>query len=100
MVILIVEKVSLTMRGMLCRWMIEPKAGVFVGKLSATVRDYLWDKFCANLVSGAAVMIHSHNNEQGFLVRSVGDRDRVPVDFDGVTLIRRLNKTTKKDEVK
>ncbi len=43
MVVMILERVPESVRGELSLWMIEPKAGVFVGNLSALVRDKLWD---------------------------------------------------------
>lgn len=44
MVVLIVESVPPALRGELSKWMLEPKAGVFVGTISAAVRDLLWEK--------------------------------------------------------
>lgn len=52
MVVLIVERVPASLRGALTRWMIEPKAGVFVGSVSAMVRERLWLKVCAALKGG------------------------------------------------
>lgn len=90
MVIIIVENASPALRGLLSRWMIEPKAGVFVGNISALVRDRLWDKYLTTMPKGSAVQIWSSNNEQGFEMRIFGDRDRVLVDYDGLTLIKKL----------
>ena len=39
MVVIILEKVSASLRGELTRWMIEPHTGVFVGHVSGMVRD-------------------------------------------------------------
>ncbi|MCC7230140.1 MAG: type I-E CRISPR-associated endoribonuclease Cas2, partial [Fimbriimonadaceae bacterium] len=77
------------LRGELTRWLIEPQAGVFVGRLSARVRDRLWDKVIREVRDGSAVLLFSSRTEQGFAVRCHGDRDRVPIDCDGLTLIRR-----------
>jgi len=41
MVVLILEKVPRSLRGELTRWMIEVDTGIFVGRLSAMVRDLL-----------------------------------------------------------
>ncbi len=89
MMVLIVEKVSPSFRGLLSRWLIEVKAGVFVGQVSALVRDRLWHKYLEKLGEGAAVQIWSTNNEQGFDMRMVGDRDRVIADYEGLKLIKR-----------
>ena len=85
---MILEKVSTSLRGELTRWMIEPHSGLFVGHLSAMVRDKLWETCCSKLKEGAAVQIWSTNNEQRFEIRSFGDPKRTVVDFDGLQLIR------------
>jgi CRISPR-associated protein Cas2 len=46
MVVIILEKVPVRLRGELTRWLLELKAGVFVGKVSAMVRDKLWQRVC------------------------------------------------------
>jgi len=69
MVVMILERVPESVRGELSLWMIEPKAGVFVGNLSALVRDKLWDKVREKSKRGSCTMIHTHNNEQGYLIR-------------------------------
>ena len=38
------EKVPDSLRGELSRWLLEVQTGVYVGAVSATVRDLLWDK--------------------------------------------------------
>ncbi|MFC9431279.1 type I-E CRISPR-associated endoribonuclease Cas2e [Streptomyces sp. NPDC056987] len=74
-------------RGALTRWMIEPTPGLYVGTLSARVRKELWSIVQASIGPGAATLIHPEPNEQGFALHTVGDRRRVPVDFDGLTLV-------------
>jgi CRISPR-associated protein Cas2 len=88
MVILMLEKVPVGLRGELSRWMIEPRAGVFVGVMSALVRDKLWEKVQESARGGAGLLIHSARTEQGFRVRTFGDPSRHPVDMEGLMLIR------------
>lgn len=88
MIVLIVERVSPSLRGELTRWLLEPKAGVFVGRLSAMVRERLWDKACASAGTGAVLLIHTTEGEQGFAMRSFGDTSRRLVDFEGLTLVQ------------
>ena len=87
MVILFLKRASPGLRGELSRWMIEPQAGVFVGNVSALVRDRLWDYVCEEAGDASALMVFGAQTEQGFAVRSVGDDARRPRDFDGLTLI-------------
>src|SRR5947209_18881050 len=88
MVILILERVPPGLRGELSRWMIEPRAGVFVGVMSGLVRDKLWEKVEKGARGGAALLIHSARTEQGFRVRTIGDPSRHPVAMEGLTLVR------------
>lgn len=74
-------------RGALTRWMLEPTPGLYVGTLSARVRDELWRVVSASITDGAAVLIHPEANEQGYTLHAAGERRRVPVDFDGLTLV-------------
>lgn len=90
MVTLILEAVSPSLRGTISKWMIEPRAGVFVGTLSATVREELWKRVCAESGAGRCVMIYSAANEQGFAIRSWGDSERVIDVREGLYLVRRL----------
>jgi CRISPR-associated protein Cas2 len=74
--------------GALSRWMIEPCPGVFVGTMSARVRDELWAAVSASVGEGLAVLIHPADTEQGFAMRTAGQRRRHVMDFDGLQLIR------------
>lgn len=85
---MILEKVPTSLRGELTRWLIEPHAGVFVGHVSALVRDKLWEKCCDKLKEGGVVQLWATNNEQRFTIRSFGATHRDVVDFDGLQLIR------------
>lgn len=95
MIVLIVTAVKPGLRGELSRWFIEPQAGVFVGHVSARIRDRLWDKVEREVKQGSAVMLFSARTEQGFAVRVHGERARVPVDFEGLTLISRKTRRGK-----
>lgn len=88
MVVIIVERVSVTLRGDLTRWMLELRPGVFVGKLNARVRDHVWERVCGKMRGGAALLVHTAKNEQGFAVRFWGSPKRWPVDLEGLTLIQ------------
>ena len=45
------------LRGHLTRWMIEPRAGVFVGNPTRRIRDRLWTLLSDRIGDGQAVMI-------------------------------------------
>ena len=88
MVVMILERVPGGLRGELTRWMIQPRAGVFVGKLSGMVRDKLWEKAQKAAKGGSGILLHSSNREQGFAVRTFGDPSRDLIDIEGIILAR------------
>ena len=88
MVVMILETVPVSLRGELTRWLIEPHPGVFVGHVSAMVRDRLWAKCCRATRGGGVLQIWTTNTEQKFQMRSFGATKREIVDFDGLQLIR------------
>ena len=87
MVVFMLEKVPISLRGELTRWMLELKAGVFVGTISAMVRDLLWVKITWSLKSGGAIMIRTDTSEQGFAVSYWGETSRKIEDFEGLWLV-------------
>ncbi len=74
-------------RHALTRWMIEPAPGVFVGSMSARVRDELWSIIETETHGGWALLIHPDTTEQGFSIRTCGADRRHIVDFDGLHLV-------------
>jgi CRISPR-associated protein Cas2 len=89
MIVLVVERVPASLRGELTRWLLEPKAGVFVGKVSAMVRDKLWERVCKGLKGReAGLLVYSADTEQGFAIRAHGETSRLVVDLEGLTLIK------------
>lgn len=88
MIVMILENVSPGLKGELTRWLIEPKSGVYIGEVSARVRDLLWEKCIAKSGSGGVIQIWSTNNEQKFTLRMSGNTDREIVESEGLQFIR------------
>lgn len=65
MTVIVLSDCPPKLRGDLTKWLLEISTGVYVGKVSARVRDELWLRVCDNLKSGRASMVYSTNNEQG-----------------------------------
>ena len=97
MVVMVLEKVPASLRGELTRWLIEPKTGVFVGHVSAMVREHLWEKCIKGRGRGGVTQMWSTNNEQRFAIRNWGDSSRELINFEGVTLVRKPSKEEKKN---
>ena len=87
MVVFVLENATEKLRGILTRWMLETKPGVFVGSLNAMVREKLWEIISDHDPQGA-LMIFSINNEQGYQINMLGDPLRTVVDIDGLQLIK------------
>ncbi|MCH9276915.1 type I-E CRISPR-associated endoribonuclease Cas2e [Bifidobacterium amazonense] len=88
MVVIVLTACPAGLRGDLTRWLLGISAGVFVGHVSARVRDRLWERIVALIRDGRAIMVYSARNEQHFAFR-VHRADWIPEDCDGLELIRR-----------
>ncbi|MCP9946022.1 type I-E CRISPR-associated endoribonuclease Cas2e [Streptomyces somaliensis] len=75
------------LRGALTRWLLEVTPELYIGTVSARVREELWSTVTATVGDGTAVLAYPSNNEQGFTLRTAGSQRRSPIDFDGLTLI-------------
>jgi len=87
MVVMILEKVPAALRGELTRWLMEVKKGVYIGHISALVRDKLWEKCSNSRRNGAVFQAWSTNNEQHFNLRLVGCPNRAVRDWEGLLLV-------------
>lgn len=88
MIVLVLSKVPSGLRGHLTRWLFEVAPGVYVGKVSTRVREELWAITIDMVREGTALLIQSARTEQGLQIRN-HRHAWDPVDFDGVTLMRR-----------
>lgn len=89
MTVLILENVSPGFRGEITQWLLEVKAGVFVGNISAIIREKLWDKVKQNADDGAGLILYSAQTEQGFKIEMCNMPQRKVVDMEGLYLISR-----------
>lgn len=92
MTVIVVAACPVGLRGHLTRWLLEISPGVFVGKVSARVRELMWVRVVEMVSTGRAIMVYGANNEQG-LAFKVHKHDWEPVDFEGVNLMLRPTKT-------
>jgi CRISPR-associated protein Cas2 len=89
MLMMLLEKVPAAARGELSRWLIEVDPGVFIGHVSARVRDLLWEKSCSSRGSGRVFQAWTTNNEQHFKMRVSGYDQMQVVDWEGVQLLQK-----------
>lgn len=88
MVVITLTSCPQKLKGDLTRWLFEIDTGVYVGNLSARVRDELWERICDNIGSGRVSMAYSTNGEQKLDFR-IKDDHWEPVDYDGIRLVKR-----------
>lgn len=87
MLVIVVENVPDRLRGRLACWLLQVRAGVYVGDVSRRVREMLWEQVESGLGCGNAVAAWTAANESGFELATAGANRRVPVDFDGLKLV-------------
>lgn len=88
MTVLIIENASTATRGELCKWMLEVKPGVFLAKVSAIVREALWNKVKEDLGIKGAILAYNAPTELGYLMEMIGEPTRSIVDMEGLQLIK------------
>jgi CRISPR-associated protein Cas2 len=91
MLVIVLENAPPRLRGRLAVWLLEVRAGVYVGEFNRKVREYIWDQVAEGIEDGNAVVVwRDPGNEAGFEFQTVGCNRRVPVDFDGLKLVEFL----------
>ena len=91
MMAIVLENAPNRLRGRLALWLLEVRAGVFVGTYSVKVRDMIWNNVTKGIEDGNAVMMWDRPNESGFDFVTCGKNRRIPVDFDGLKLVSFTN---------
>ncbi len=93
MVVIVLSAAPAGLRGALTRWLLEVSTGVFVGHLSARVRDQVWELIAENLGTGRALLIYPVRSEQRYAILSLG-HDRMPLDVEGLLVMQSPNKVS------
>lgn len=87
MLVVVTENVPPRLRGRLAIWLLEVRAGVYIGDVSKRVRESIWQQ-CEQLIEqGNIVMAWATNTESGFDFQTMGENRRIPVEFDGLRLV-------------
>lgn len=90
MLVIVLEAAPPRLRGRLALWLVEVRAGVYVGDFSKRVREMIWSQVQTGIEGGNAVMIWTSNNESGFDFVTLGPNRRLPVELDGLKLVEFL----------
>ena len=87
MLVIVLENSPPRLRGRLAIWLLEIRAGVYVGNYSKKVREHIWEQVKSGLGVGNAIMAWRANNEAGFDFVTLGSNRRIPVELDGAKLV-------------
>ncbi|QHI95197.1 type I-E CRISPR-associated endoribonuclease Cas2 [Aristophania vespae] len=87
MLVIVVENAPPRLRGRLAVWLLEIRAGVYIGSYGKKVRHMIWQQVCAYIENGNGVIAWSAPNDAGFEFDTCGANRRVPVDFDDLKLV-------------
>jgi CRISPR-associated protein Cas2 len=87
MLVIVVENAPPRLRGRLAVWLLEIRAGVYVGRYSARTRDLIWSQVEQGIEEGSAVMAFAAPTAMGFDFVTLGPNRRLSRDFDGLKLV-------------
>jgi len=87
MLVIVVENVPPRLRGRLAVWMIEIRAGVYIGKINRRIREMIWEQVCDGIEEGNAVMAWTTSSESGYDFLTYGANRRIPKEMDGLKLV-------------
>lgn len=88
MLVVVTETVPDRLRGRLAVWLLEIRAGVYVGTVSRKIREMIWEQIVNLAEDGNVVMVWATNTESGFDFQTYGKNRREPIDFDGLRLVK------------
>ena len=98
--VIVVENAPPRLRGRLAVWLLEIRAGVYVGRYSRRVRERIWAEVEDLIESGDAVMAWAVPTDQGYDFATAGHNRRMPIDFDGLKLVSFAIKDKTEDPIK
>lgn len=85
--VVVTENVPPRLRGRLAVWLLEIRAGVYVGDVSRRIREMIWEQITILAETGNVAMAWGTNTESGFDFQTFGENRRVPIDHDGLRLV-------------
>ncbi|RJQ51389.1 MAG: type I-E CRISPR-associated endoribonuclease Cas2 [Nitrospiraceae bacterium] len=98
MLVIVVENAPPRLRGRLAVWLLEVRAGVYVGNVSRRIREMIWGQVEKGIEDGNAVMAWNTNTESGFDFMTLGANRRIPVEMDGIKLVSFLPEKVESDD--
>ncbi len=87
MLVIVAENIPPRLRGRLAIWLLEVRAGVYVGNVNRRIREMIWGQIEKGIEDGNAVMAWSTNTESGFDFMTLGQNRRIPIEMNGIKLV-------------
>ncbi|MFC1614788.1 type I-E CRISPR-associated endoribonuclease Cas2e [Gemmatimonadota bacterium] len=98
MLVIVLENAPPRLRGRLAVWLLELRAGVYVGNYSVKVREMLWQQVSEGIEDGNAVMVWRSSKESGFDFMTLGKNRRIPIEMAGLKLVSFLPEERPSDQ--
>ncbi len=86
-IVVVTESIPPRLRGRMAIWLLEVRAGVYIGDVSRRTREMIWEQLSAGYEDGNVVMAWSSSNESGYDFQTLGNNRRIPIDHDGLRLV-------------
>jgi len=87
MIMVVTENIPPRLRGRLAIWLLQVRAGVYIGNVSRRIREMIWEQCEHYIEDGNIVMGWATNTESGFDFQTLGKNRRIPVEMDGLRLV-------------
>lgn len=87
MLVVVTENVPPRLRGRLAVWLLEIRAGVYIGDVGRRIREMIWEQITALTDEGNVVMAWATSTEAGYEFQTFGENRRIPVDWEGLRLV-------------
>lgn len=86
-IVVVTENVPPRLRGRIAIWLLEVRAGVYIGNVSRRAREMIWQQLEKGYEDGSVVMAWASSHESGYEFQTLGHNRRFPVEFDGLQLV-------------
>ena len=90
MLVIAVNNAPPRLRGRLAVWLLEIRAGVYIGNYSRRTREMIWGQVKSEIGDGDGIIAWAARNDAGYDFDTCGHSRRIPVELDGLKLVQFL----------
>ncbi len=87
MLVIAVNNAPPRLRGRLAVWLLEIRAGIYVGSYTKRIREMIWNQVVDLIDDGDAIMVWDAPCDAGYDFDTCGKNRRCPVVLDGFKLV-------------